>query len=174
MVAGFKKRLLIKSGIAAAIILALAIFIILLNTDINKHIDEIIAANQEFALRSQTFNLLSSSNTDLKRAQPLLETLQTILPSKDQLITFPDELQKSANGYGVSVGFSFGSETPSTATQPGNIKFTMTLAGSFTDIVQYLKFIEGHRYFIRLDSVDIRRETINFSLLTGGVIFTKN
>lgn len=151
----------------------MTVFIIVLNYDINKRDQTITEIKQQLDLRDQTIALLSTSNNDFKKAEPLLASLQNILPSKDQLITFPSELQTIARGYGIDIGFTFGSEVGSSATEPGSIKFSMTLAGEFPDIVDFLEALERHKYFIKFDSVDIRRTNNDiFSLVTNGIIYT--
>lgn len=174
MLAGFKKRLWIHITIAGSGIVLLTVFIIVLNYDINKRDRVITEQKQLLELRNQTIALLSNASNDVRRAQPMLASLETILPNKDQLINFPTELAKTARGYGVEIGFTFGPETASTPEEPGNIKFTMTLVGPFSDIVDFMKAFEQHRYFIKLDSIDVRPAGKDgFSLLTGGVIYTK-
>ena len=174
MLAGFKKRLWITIAISGGGLLLLATFIIVLNYDINKRERAIMEQKQMLELRNQTIALLSSASNDLRRIEPMLAMLENILPNKDQLINFPTELNKAAKGYGVDIGFTFGPEKAGTPEGPGNIKFTMTLAGAFSDIVDFLRVIERHQYFIKLDSIDVRpAANNNFSLLTSGVIYTK-
>lgn len=171
---GFKRRLLKKIGIAVGIIAILAAFLIALNIDINSRVAAISAARDELALRSRTVELLTGANSDLKRADPLFANLQSLLPDKDQLINFPRELQRVAKTYLVDAGFSFGAEKAGTSNKPGSIKFTMTIGGDFDNIIDFLKYVESHRYLISLDSVDVRRSTReDFSLLTSGDIYTK-
>ena len=171
---GFKKALFKHIGIALGIIIILALFIVALNGDINSRAAAINAAHDELALRAKTIDLLTGSNSDLKKADELLLNLQGLLPNKDQLIDFPRELQRTAKSYAVEVGFSFGAERTSTPEAPGAIRFTMTIAGTYDDVVDFLKFVEGHKYLISLDSIDIRRSNKEtFSLLTSGEIYTK-
>lgn len=174
VLAGFKKKLLIHVGIALGVIAVPAIIIIVLNADINRRVTTITGYKQEQQLRVQTIDLLTGTNNDLRRADPLLATMQTLLPNKDQLINFPRELERTGTNYGVEIGFSFGAEKPASAQDAGSIRFSMTITGAYEDIVAFLKYVEQHRYFISVDSVDVRRSTRdNFSLVTSGEIYTK-
>ncbi len=172
---GFKKKLLTHVGIALAIIGLLALFIVLLNGDINKRVVAIQTAKDETVLRAQTIELLTGANSDLKKADALLANLQNLLPNKDQLINFPRELETTAKQYAVDVGFSFGPESVAKDNLPGSISFTMTAAGDFDNIVDFLKSVEQHKYLISLDSIDVHRSGKDnvFSLLTSGLIYTK-
>ncbi len=170
----FQKKIFLQTGVGIGIITILALFIILLNADINKQVDRIEAAKKELELRNQTIALLTGSNSDLRRATPLLKQLQEVLPDRDDLINFPRELNQQALSYGVDVGFSFGPERLGSDKEPGSIKFMMTIDGSYDSIVDFLRFIEKHRYFIAINSVDIRRSApTKFALQTSGDIYTK-
>ena len=171
---GFKKKLFKQLGIALGIIIVLSLFIFALSKDINSRADSITESHNELELRARTIDLLTGANGDLKKADDLLVKLQGLLPNKDQLIDFPRQLQSNAKLYAVDVGFSFGAERTATAKAPGAIRFTMTVAGTYDDVVDFMKYIEGHKYLINLDSIDVRRSTKdNFSLLTSGEIYTK-
>lgn len=172
--AGFKKKLFTQIGIAIGSVILLVIFIVLVNSDINKRVESIEQAKGEIALRIRTIELLTGTNSDLKRAEPLFARMQTLLPTKDQLINFPRELQQAARNYALELGFSFGAERLAVGDTPGAIKFTMTAAGDYDNIVDFLRYVEQHRYLISLDSVDTHRSTKDsFSFLTSGEIFTK-
>ncbi len=171
---GFKRKLFTHVGIAAGIIAILALFIFLLNHDINARVAKIEGFKKEVALRAQTIELLTGANSDLKRADALMLHMRNLLPNKDQLIDFPRELQRAAKNYAVDVGFSFGAESPASEKGPGIIKFTLTASGAYDNIVDFLKIIETHRYLISLDSVDVHRSSKeDYSLLTSGQIYTK-
>ncbi len=171
---GFKRKLLTHVGIAIGIIAVLALFIFLLNGDINGRVAKIDGFKNEVALRAQTIELLTGANNDLKRADLLMLNMRNLLPNKDELIDFPRELQRSAKNFVVDVGFAFGAESPASDKGPGIIKFTLTASGAYDNIVDFVKTIEAHRYLISLDSVDIHRSAKdNYSLLTSGQIYTK-
>ncbi len=170
----FKKKLLIQAIILGAGVFLLALLIILLNADINKRAEKIVQYKRELEIRNQTIALLTNSNADFERAQPMETVLSDLLPSKDQLINFPKELDTLARGYSIQIGFSFGTENASTETDPGLIRYTMALTGFYQDIVDFLKELEGHPYFITMDSIDVKLITgTTYSLITSGTIFTK-
>ena len=176
MVQGFKRRLFIQIGVTAGLIILFSIFIVLLNSDINKSGLSIDAAKEKLNLRSQTIELLSSSNNDLKKAEPLLANLKTILPTQDELINFPAEITAIAKGYGVDIGFEWKKGgTAGTPDGAGTVLFAMTLSGGYGDLSDFLAALERHRYFIRMEGVEILRtdRTPNiFTIKTNGTIYT--
>jgi Tfp pilus assembly protein PilO len=170
----FQKKLFTHVSVAVGIVALLFLFLFLLNKDIAARAERIEVSKGEVALRMKTIELLTGANSDLKRAEPLLANLQTFLPNKDQLINFPRELQRAAKVYAVDVGFTFGAERPALPQVPGGIKFTMTISGTYDNVVDFLRTVEEHKYIVSLDSVDVQRSAKDtFSLLTSGEIFIR-
>jgi Tfp pilus assembly protein PilO len=168
----FKKTLLISLGIALGIIVILTISLFSLNSDINKRLAVIQQYKDDLALRSQTVLLLSELRKEAQRADELSQTISTALPTRDQLITFPREIEQLAIKNKVEFGFGFGSETAGSSSEPGFVKFTMTLGGGLPDIVSFLKQLESSSYFISLGSVDISsRARGGYALTTGGQVY---
>lgn len=172
--ASFKKTLLIRIGVSALLIFALAVFIIILNININKRVRVIEQEKNDLAARNETINSLSDLQQEYEKAKPLFSQLTTALPTRDELINFPKELDAIAKRDKVDVGFSFGNEQPGTATESGFIKFTLSLAGSFQNILAFLTDLEAHPYFIHIPSLDLtRRDKNTYALVTTGEIFTQ-
>lgn len=160
MMQGFKRRLFIQIGIAVGLIILFSIFIIILNADINKRGLSIEDARVKLAMRNQTIELLSSSNSDLKKAEPLLQNLKNILPSRDELIYFKaDELPALAKEYGLFIGFEWtkSGATAGTDSSPSYLQFSMNLSGSYENIIGFLRALERHPYFIQINLTSIER-----------------
>ena len=174
MLSGFKKQLLTQIGIALGTVLVFALFIILLNSDINKRIEQINKYRGDLAFRNQTIEVLSTAKSDLVRAQPLINNLEGLLPDKDSLVNFPRELEQIAKARKVDFGFGFGNEQAGSAEAPGFIRFTMTAVGEYGALIAFLSDLEAHHYFISLDTFDMTRQ-INgvYSVLSSGIIYTK-
>lgn len=170
----FKRRIIKQLIIAISAIALIAVIIIVLNVDINKRVKVIEDRRRNAIMQAQAIRVLSELKKDAPRARLDYALLQGALPDRDQLISFPRELEQLAKASGVDLGFSFGSEAPSTDTQPGNIRFTMSLSGTLESLLSFLKVFENHRYFINLSSVDLtKREESRFALTTSGEVFTR-
>ena len=167
----FKKKLLIRVSIAAGIVAVFALFIILLNADINKRLVRIKEYKTELAIRTQTLAILAELQQEAKRAEPLMQELQSALPSRDELISLPRELEKIAKRNKVDFGFVFGQENPAQGNQAGTVRFTMTLAGTYQNLVLFLRELESSPYVVSIASIDVsRREKDTFAFATGGTI----
>jgi len=170
----FKKKIIREAIILGCALTFFAALIIFLNSDVNKRAENILKYRRELETRNQTIALLSNSNADFERAKPMEAVLTNLLPSKDQLINFPRELERMGKEYAVQTGFTFGTEQPSSATEPGNIRYTLSVTGLYQDVADFVEAFEKHPYFTTLDSIDVK--IINggtYSLITSGTIFTK-
>lgn len=174
MTKGYKKRLFINLGILVGGILILSIVIILLNSDTKNCEKKIVQYKHELALRNKTIEFLGESDFNFKKIDEAIVILDDIIPAKDTLISFPKELENIGRKHVVDVGFKFISEIEAEEGKPGHIQFGMNLAGEFLDLVSFLEELEDHKYAIALNSIDVKKlDSGRFSLLTGGLIYTK-
>lgn len=170
----FKRRFIKHLIVAFSIIATIALVIIVLNIDINKRVSRIEGRKRDGLMQTQGILILSELKEESLRAKGDYALAQAALPTRDQLISFPRELEQAAKKGGVGLGFSFGNETASTDSQPGSIRFTMTLSGAMDNLLVFLKSLETNTYFINLSSVDVtKKEGGSFSLVTTGEIFTR-
>lgn len=173
----FKKRLLKQVGLGLGIIIVLVVFMFVLSADINSRTLAIDQAHNELTLRTQTINLLTGSNTDLKKSDQYLANLQQFLPEKDALVDFREAIPRIGKTYAVDAVLGFTRiEKAATADQPGSIGFDLVVGGTFDDIIDFLKYIEAHKYLINIASVDIQispKDKSRFSLVINGEIYTK-
>lgn len=170
----YRRRFIKQLIIALVGIVIIATIIIILNSDINKRMQRIELRQKESLLQTQAILILSELKKESEIAKTNYALIETALPTRDQLISLPRELEQLAKKTSVDLGFSFGSETPSTDSQPGSIRFTMSLGGAMNDLLNFLKVFETNKYYINLSSVDIsKKEGDRFSLGTTGEIFTR-
>lgn len=166
----FKKQLLLKLGIGLAVVLILATLMFLLSFDISRRVRQIQNQRSEMVFRTQTIDALASLKSDFAKAKPYFSFLENILPQKDQLITFSKDLETLARQNKIDLGFSFGSEAPSSETEPGSLSFTLTAAGTFSDLLGFFKDINKSRYFVNFISIDLnKRDTVYTGNLSGRV-----
>ena len=170
----FKRRLIKQLIIAFASIALIVAIIIGLNIDINKRAKSIEEKKREALMQTQAMLILSDLKKEAVLARADYMLLETALPNRDQLIALPRELEQLAKRLSVDLGFSFGNETASTESQPGSIRFTMSLGGTIEGLLDFLKAFETNKYFINLSSVDLaKRENNRYSLGTTGEIFIR-
>jgi len=167
---GFKKKLFIQIGIALGASVLFSTFIILLNIDINSRADKIQNSKLELALREKTNELLGGATSDNKKAAIYSENLKTIFPNREQQIAFRTLLINSGPKYGVIVDYQM--DRPVKPDVP--VGFTITAKGDFDNVVNFLKFVESHKYILVMNSVSASRAENqgNFLVTIKGVIYT--
>lgn len=171
----FRKKLLIRLGAALAIILGLLTFIMVLNSDLNKRLSRLNDYKAELQSREAAIGLLTQLKSDAERAEPFFSVLKNSLPSRDDLVLFPRELERFAKQYEVDFGFSFGEEAVGSASSPSAVKFTIVLEGQYDNLLAFLKAVEQSRYYIRLSSIDIsRKEEGKFGLISSGEVYIRS
>ena len=169
----FKKQLLLKLGIGLGVTLVLVTMIFLLSSDINRRVRQIQSNRSELLFRTQTIDALAALKGDFGKAKPHLSFLESILPPKDQLISFSKDLEVLAKQNRVDLGFSFGTEAPSTETSPGSLSFTVTFAGNFSDLIKFFKDVYMSRYFVNLVSLDLGRRDNTYGGNLSGRVYSQ-
>ena len=175
MVNDFRKKLSLNIGLALILTAILAIFIIFIGYDINKRIFKIEAFREELKFRTNALNSLASLRQESEKAKPYFNMLQTILPTKDEIVNFLKELNDLAKINKIELGFSFGNEILGTPSEPGATNFNLTVSGNYNNIFNFLRSAEKSRYVIGWESVDLTRDpqSQRFSALISGKVFSK-
>lgn len=173
MDADFKKWLLWNAGGAAAGAVILIIFLLLLGNDLSRRVSLIQTERQQLAARLQSIESLISLRSGSDRAAKQQAILEKALPNKDQLIGFSKELEQLAKSNQLGFGFSFESETAGTETAPGKNNFTMTLGGSYPNVIRFLKATENSKYYITLNLVEINLKEKEYQTVMKGQVFSQ-
>lgn len=168
MMSNFKQEFVKKLLIAFLIIAVPLAGLIFLGWDINRRAQEIKKQRQELADRSAKLSLFAQLQSQSTKAEPYFSILKNILPGRDQLLDFPREMENLANQEGVGFGFTFGSEVPPSAEQPGWMNFTIVIQGSLPKIFRFIKAIENSRFLVNFRSFDFAGPAVNIS---GEVLF---
>lgn len=169
----FRKQLTIQLAVGmGAAILALAV-VQLLSWHIGLSSAEITKLRNELALRTQATNSLATLKGDAEKAKPFQQKLNSILPTKDQLINFGKELTDLAKTDGAQMSFDFGAETAAEAGVPGFIKFSLTGASSYANWYKFVKDLEKSPLYIKMNSADLTRQSgaDSYNVVAEGQVF---
>lgn len=169
----FKKRLLLHLGISVLVVIALAVVLIFLGLNVSKRTSNILKIRQDIALHNQKLESINSLRASQEKASQYMNILENILPTEENLLSLDRELNKLARDTSLDLGFSFGEEIKSTETQPGSIAFSMTTRSSFGNFINFLTAIEGMRYFIQVNRLELNRQGNDFTGSGQGIIFAQ-
>jgi hypothetical protein len=168
----FKKRLFINIGIPFGICLILAGALFFLGSDIVKLANRIEQSQKDLNLRVAMAESLALLRQDSEKAKHYLVELESLLPSRDQLISFSSDLNMIARQNQVSVNSSLGQEVLGSANEPGRIGFTVVSQSSFDNFLGFLKTLKNSRYFVKIETLDFGRQDGAFKALMTGQVFS--
>lgn len=174
MIESFKKRLIKLLAISLGIILVLTVVVIFLNRDINKRVKSINQSKQALIIRDQQLGTLSTTTSQIERANEAFVVLESMLPMRDDLISFPGYIASTATDLELTHTFAFGTEEKSNGNEAGSIQFRLSVTGTLPRATEFLKKIEEHPYIIRLGDLDIQQiDGETFQITVPGVIYTQ-
>ena len=81
-----------------------------------------------------------------------------LLPLKDNLINFKEDLIKLATKYKLDPAFSFGIENPATEKELNSYTFTLIISGTESDLVNFLKEVAKMKYIIQFSQIMVEKE----------------
>lgn len=171
----FKNKLLVNIVITILIVAGLTALLVFIGRNINQKTDEISAIRRELSSRLNAIQSLANLRQQSAQAKANFSVLQTLLPTKDELVNVPKELNALAKARKVELGFAFGNEIAATDSEPGFTAFNMTLSSSYDNLVGFLKSLEKSRFFIAVDSLDVTRDpqSQRLSALISGKVFSQ-
>jgi hypothetical protein len=168
----FKKQLILNVSITAGAAIVLGALIVFLSFDIGQKAKEISALQSSLNFKLQAVSSLVILRQDYSKAQQYIPTLDTILPTRDQLVSFPRDMANEAKEASVNLNTSLGEEIPKTQTQLGSIAFVMTGQGKYDSFINFFKEAETGRYSVKFDSLDFTRQGEDFRALMKGKVFS--
>lgn len=150
----FKKKLLLNLSYTFGVFVVAALILFLFNSNLKKSGEKIKSLESDLFSRSnavQRLSFLKSQFNNLGGAY--LNVLYNVIPTKDDLINFPGEVQTLAASENVSVGFAFIGEPGGTENNTGFIPFTMTISGNSLDhLLKVVNAFQRFKYIIFFDS----------------------
>jgi len=149
----FLKQILKKSAILIAIFIVLVGFLIILNKNIEKKIQTVQFLRQNIQKLIYTSEAFSALARDSQILTPYLESLRNLVPNRDRVIDFSQDISSLAKSYQLDLGFVFQTETIEAQSQ--FVPFVMSLKGDFSNFVAFIDKLKTFPYFVDLDSFDL-------------------
>lgn len=167
----FYKELLKHNWLYLSGIIILAVLLFVLKANMDSADTQIRAQYASLINKSNSLLSLATLRGDFTKANPYFSFLENILPPKDQLLSFENELESIARKNNLEFNFNYGEEKVSSSKDPGQIFFRVIINGEYDSIAQFLKDMETSRYFIDPSSVDILKKNVGYSATINGRVF---
>ena len=167
----FTVKLFTSIGIILVTCSVLGVLILLFGLDIARRANSVQGYKKDAKAALENSLSVLSLKSDFERAKPYVSVFDNILPIRDQLIAFPKDVALLAQKSKVEAGVSFGSETEPTDKYPGFVGFSMTMAGSYSDILQFMQSVERGKYVVDWGDVNFSLENKNYNVKVSGRVF---
>lgn len=170
----FKKEIWIGVGM---ILGSIAIFIAastLLSGQMAVMSRQIAAARVAIAKRADLLANLAEIKSTSVEAAAYQKKINSLLPSQEQLLNFPQALAPLASARGVSLSFSFsGTPTLPQSDSPGVATFTLDTSGTLDALELFLNDIEARatRFLISIDGFSLFQGGSGYALNIQGRVF---
>ncbi len=163
-------------GIALGAVFISTFLIWWIGGKINGTVTTIDRLRSDEALRTSLLTYLAELKANQEKTKPYVPIIQGLLPSRDTVIGLSNRLGSLAAQNNLSgFSFTFGTEKPGTASEAGNIAFTLSTAGSSDDLLRFLKVMEALKgYFIKVNSLDLTsKEKVGYFLSMSGITYIR-
>ena len=154
----FGSRLIYSLSITGGIVVFTVAVVLYLGIDIQKKVSAISEVHGEILFNISQVSDLSKLKGQEMEAQVALLKLNSALPQRDSLFGVSKDLGTFADARNLAFGSKFGEEIAPKDGNPGFIRVEMNVAGSYDDIIAFLKDIETSSYFINPFSLDLTAE----------------
>ncbi len=167
----FYKNLLTRNWAYLLGITILIVMVFLLQSDLDSKLSQIKLQHVTLASKSNSLESLAILRGQSDKAAPYFSFLENILPPRDQLLSFSKEIEDMARKNNLEFGFTFGQETIGSGDQPGKIDFKVLVTGPYESVSNFIKGVEGGRYFIDIVNVDLTKKGQGYSATISGKVF---
>ncbi len=171
----FGKRWWTSMGIVLGAIVIASVALYFLSNDLTAQADKIVNDQAMLAAQTATVNALAHLKADAPQAAVYAAAMGKLLPTHDNLLGFPQWLVALGQSHHVAVSSAFqGQSAIATAATPGIDGFSMTATGASTDLVAFLRDLEGSSVFLlSIDSVNLTNNGSAYQLNAQGKLFSR-
>jgi Tfp pilus assembly protein PilO len=153
-----QKKLVLAAGSSLGFVAALALILWFLSAGLKTLSGEIASRRQDYFSRVNQIELLSQLKQDLPKANYYYSVIDNILPTREELYLFTNEINLLAQTRGISRPvFSFTGEILPTETTVGQASFNLSLEGRYASILGFIQAVENSRFLVKISGLDLLR-----------------
>lgn len=160
-----ESRLVLQIATAVGLIGIIFVALLLTGIDTRNIAEEVVDARREVNMQVKRLSGLAELSEEAELAEPRLEVLRNVLPKRDELFSFPDEIAAFASGYGVGLSFSFRGETER------NIGYNIVILGDYEEVVSFIEALEENFPFMSIEETSIFLQGEEYNARIKGNVF---
>jgi len=176
MKGNFKKQLWISFSIIFGAVAVASVALYFLSSDLDAQAAKIISDKTLVAQQTALVGILANLKSDAVQATQYAAAMNKLLPSHDELISFPQWIAAVGQAHAVSAVVTFqGNNAAATEALPGSDGFSLSATGAATDIVAFLNDLEMRSpgFLLAIDSFDLTNNGSSYQLSVQGRVFSK-
>ena len=173
----FTPKAIVNLFVLFGFLIFIAIILSSLGNEIESKAEAIRDQRAQIESRIRSISKLAELSDSAKEAKPALEEINSLLPNRDELVSFPRYISNLGAENNVTAAFNFrGEEVPSTEMEAGYSGFYLIITGTFPNVVSFLENLEKGRFIVRVDSFDVvlQRASSDFQADIIGSIFFRD
>ncbi len=152
----FSPRVIINLSILVGFLLFVSLLVSFLGNEIRDKAERIQSQRAEIEGRISDISRLAELRTAARNAEPALAQLVSLLPKRDELISFPRYLDTLAKNNRLQHQFTFtGQESNPAENIAGSSNFKLTLNGAYRDVLAFVEDIESGQFIVRVNLIDM-------------------
>lgn len=166
--------MILSLSVLAGFLIFVTLIISFLGRQINDKANRISEQRAEIEGRITSISRLAELKATAKEAEPGLAELRSLLPKRDELVSFPRYVNSLSSNHSLTPRFEFqGQEIEPTDDQAGTSGFYLSLTGSYRNILSFIDDFEEGQFIIKINSFDVvaQRESSDFKAEIQGLIY---
>ena len=161
-----KDGMVLRIAIAASLPVVMVLLLVVVGIDTKNIADRVIEIRTEINTRTKQSQDIIRLRGEAEKAEGEKTVLENILPQKDELFSFSDQVTAAGTDNSVNTNFSFADE------REGRIGYNLVGAGSYVDIADFVKSLEDDIPFMVISSFSINLVDTEYNIdLRGNVFF---
>ncbi len=155
MASTFKKKLLLHISLAIGLAAVFGVGTGLVGSDLAARAANIRTVKEQVFFDQQAFESLAVLTDGERRAERYTSYLGGLLPGKDSLFSFKNEISEIGKEERMVLGFKFGNENPAVLPAPPSVNFQLSASGPAAGFRKLMERLESSGYFIRVTAFDV-------------------
>lgn len=160
-----KDALTLQVVIGSCLALAMLVILAIVGFDTKKVADNVLETKSIISTREAQTKEITRLKEEAAIAADKKTIIESILPKKDDLFSFPGRITSIGSAQNVRASFSFGRE------EEKHIGYGIVAQGDYLDIVNFVRVLEEDIQFMSLSSFDITSGDGGYTINLGGNLF---
>jgi len=175
MKTNFNRRLLLSVGVIAVSVIATVAALVYLSGDLGTYASKLVSSRVTMQANTAALARLAELKRDSQPAAVYQAAINSLLPTKNNLINVPPAITALATADGVTATFSFqGNPSVPPAGSVGTVPFSLGAQGPLNNVTSFLADVETKTtgFLLTINSFDVVNNGAGTANLTGnGVIY---